>query len=82
MNWIIDRFEEGCAVIEETGSLEVILCPIADLPKGVKEGDVLIREGAKFIANPAETAARTARIQSKMDRLKKGNIKNKRHCPN
>ena len=71
MNWVIDRFEENLAVLENTESLEHIVCPVEDLPKGVKEGSVLYKEGERFLQDSEETAVRSRRIREKMERLKK-----------
>lgn len=71
MPWVVDRFEENMAVLEDTESLESIICLIADLPKGLREGDVLIRDGVHFLLDSEETAVRSRRIREKMERLKK-----------
>ena len=71
MSWVIDRFEENLAVLENTESLKSIVCPIADLPDGVREGDTLTLKGTQFLLNPEETDNRSRRIREKMERLKK-----------
>ena len=71
MIWVIDRLEEGLAVLENTENLENIVCPVTDLPDGAREGDTLTREGTRFLLNPEVTAARSRRIREKMERLKK-----------
>jgi len=71
MAWVIDRFEENLAVLEDTTTLENIICPMMDLPSGVREGDTLIKKGSQFILDLEETVARSRRIREKMERLKK-----------
>ena len=68
--WIIDRIEEGLAVLEY--GFDSIICPITNLPEGVREGSVLIKDGMNFLLDASEeTAARSHRIREKFERLKK-----------
>ena len=70
--WIVDRIEEGLAVLENIANLESIVCPVADLPKGIQEGDPLIKEGSSFLLDSSEeAAARSSRMKEKFERLKK-----------
>ena len=72
MSWIIDRFEEGLAVIEERGSLETIVCPASDLPEGSKEGTALVRDGGRFLLDySGEALSHSRKVREKMDNLKK-----------
>ena len=71
MPWVVDRFEENMVILEDVESLECIVCTVADLPKGLREGDVLIRDGVHFLLDSEETAVRSRRIREKMERLKK-----------
>ena len=62
MLWIVDRIENGIAVIEtESGTLELEL---KYLPEGTKEGNVI-----KLTLSPEEEKKRRERIKKKMDRL-------------
>ncbi len=62
MLWIVDRIENGIAVIEtESGTLELEL---KYLPDGTKEGNVI-----KLTLSPEEEQKRQERIKKKMDRL-------------
>jgi len=70
MAWVIDRIEEGIAVLENTDSREILELPRTDLPKGCREGHVLKKEGDCFYADPEGTANRVKNIQNKFDRLK------------
>jgi len=71
MRWIIDRFEENVAILENPETLEIKERPRADLPTGVKEGDVLIDDGGVLRLDYAETEARATRIRERFNRLKK-----------
>ena len=62
MLWIVDRIENGIAVIEtESGTLELEL---KYLPEGTKEGNVI-----KLTLSPEEEQKRRERIKKEMDRL-------------
>ena len=64
--WVVDRFEEDFAVMENTENLSIIAYPVACLPEGTKEGSVL-----KLVLEEAETLTRSKRIEEKFERLKK-----------
>ncbi len=71
--WIVDQIEDGVASIEVDGK-PTITIPIAGLPKGVQEGDVL---RATIVQDPDEKArrlAQSARQLSKSGGGDKGNI--------
>jgi len=71
MRFIIDRFEEDFALLENPETLEVKEYPRAKLPKGAKEGDVLTESDGVLSLDSAETEARAARIRERFNRLKK-----------
>ena len=71
MRWIIDRFEEDTAVLENPETLEMKDCPRAELPAGAKEGDVLTEDGGVLRLDRAETEVRAGRIRERFNRLKK-----------
>ncbi|MCL2852797.1 MAG: DUF3006 domain-containing protein [Defluviitaleaceae bacterium] len=64
---VIDRIESGIAVCEPLDQGETREFEIALLPKGAKEGDVLIYDGKRLIFDEDSTAARTNKIQSMLD---------------
>ena len=68
--WVIDRIEEGWAVLENTTTLETISLPIKNLPRGVNPGDTLINQNSKWYKDEAETEARAKRIQERFARIK------------
>ena len=72
MAWIVDRFEEELAVLEDSENLKSMICSVSDLPYGVKEGDSFIKKGDRFLPDLSrEAAIRRWRINEKFERLKK-----------
>lgn len=55
--WVIDQIENGVAAVEMGGD-HVVTIPLAVLPPGVKEGDVL---RVTMSLDPAELAQRLAK---------------------
>jgi len=73
MQWIIDRIEDGkIAVLENPDTEETKELPRAKLPKGAKEGHVLIEDGDGLRIDQAETDARKARIRERFKALQRG----------
>ena len=68
--WVIDRIEDGIAVLENTQTGETCELLRTSLPKGCREGHVLKKEADCFVPDPEGTAQRVAGIKSKFDRLK------------
>lgn len=69
--WVVDRFEESWAVLENTATREIISLPRASLPKNTREGTTLVKIESKWYVNEAETAAREARINERFARIKR-----------
>ncbi len=65
MQYEIDRFEGAVAVCLKDG-FELTINR-ADLPIGVKEGDILIAAADGYIVDENETAARRERSKSLLD---------------
>ena len=59
--YIIDRIEEGFAVVECDG--EMLNIKLNILPEGVKSGDVLTKSNGNFIINQQEQQTRQQKIQ-------------------
>lgn len=63
MQFIIDRFEEGYAVCE--GSKKKMKnIPVADLPEGCKEGDILVKSPEGYQINASATKQRVKEIKA------------------
>jgi hypothetical protein len=70
--WVIDRIENGIAVLINTDTQETQDRPKKELPNGAKEGQLLsIDGGGAMKIDHEETAAQVARLQERLDRLKK-----------
>ena len=70
MTGIIDRIEEGFAVVELPEGMVNI--PLAGSPDGLREGLVVVVEAGQIIAvDEAESARRAAAMRSRFARLKR-----------
>ncbi|MEZ4467848.1 MAG: DUF3006 domain-containing protein [bacterium] len=65
--WVVDRIEGSFAVIVAEGLEDTFDVPLAALPAGVREGDVLV-----LGADPGATAERRAGVQARIDALAAG----------
>ena len=72
-NWVIDRIEEGWAVLECSGTLESINVLVSNLPPGIKPGVTVVKLKNGWIINEADTADRAARIHKRFNRIKSRN---------
>ena len=72
-SWVIDRIEEGWAVLENASTREVINVPLAKIPEGAKPGDTLINYKSKWLIDLADTRERAKRVKSRFDRIKSAN---------
>ncbi len=67
--WSIDRLEEKVAVCEDDNRQRREI-PLADLPEGVKEGDVLCRVDGRYRVDHRETERRRERNRKLLERLR------------
>lgn len=71
MKYIVDRFEEGTALLEPSeGPLCLEKMPRAQLPPETREGDILVREGERWRVDAAATAARREQLRRRFSRPK------------
>lgn len=69
--FILDRFEGEFAVCEdENGDMRSIAK--AELPKNIKEGDVLRFDGSGYSFDAERTSLRQERVKKLLSRLKRG----------
>ena len=68
--YAIDRFEEDVAVLVDDDE-HTFTTARSGLPAGVREGDVLCREGEAYRLDEAETTARRERIRRLEEKLRK-----------
>ena len=71
--WVIDQIENGVAAVEVDGN-HVVTVPVAILPAGVKEGDVLRVTMSQDPAELAQRLAKSAAQVAKGGTGGKGNI--------
>ncbi len=67
---VIDRIENGYAVIENEGIMLDI--PLSQLPEGVKESDVLTFENGIYFRDEITAAERREEISARLENLFKG----------
>ncbi|WP_373576307.1 DUF3006 domain-containing protein [Parafannyhessea umbonata] len=68
MRAIVDRLEGDVAVLEVDG-YRYVDAPLAELPPGVREGDVLDGEPGSWVLNEDEKSRRLAQNANLMSRL-------------
>jgi len=71
LNYVVDRIEDGIAVLECIQTNEVIEMPRGELPKGCREGLMLQKGSGGYAIDQEATKKRREMIQSKLDRLLK-----------
>ncbi|GBU22694.1 hypothetical protein R80B4_02606 [Fibrobacteres bacterium R8-0-B4] len=72
MHWIIDRVENKIAVLINTETEEELELPKKKLPKGSREGVLLLDDGSGVLrVDLEETAAQVARLQEQLSQLRK-----------
>lgn len=69
----VDRFEDHIAVLENRHTGKLINITINNLPKDVKEGDILSVIDGKLCINEEKTNCLSKNIQSRFNKLKKHN---------
>ena len=65
--YILDRIENGIAVIEADG--EMLNIPAEQLPNGAKEGDVLRMDGESISVDEQATASRKEAMRRRLKSL-------------
>jgi len=71
MNYIIDRIEDGIAVLECQVTNEIIEVPRKALPKGAREGQLLQKDGDGFAIDKTATERRRQEMRARLDRILK-----------
>lgn len=72
MEYIVDRFEEGIALLEPAqGPLRTEMLPRAQLPAETREGDVLVLENDVWRVDAEATAARRDKLRRRFERCGK-----------
>jgi len=66
---VIDRIENGIAVLECKATYEIIELPVNALPKGAREGHMLVKTGETFTIDRAATQARREEIKQRFEKI-------------
>ena len=69
MRYVVDRIEEGYAVLENQESGEITNMDLSEIPFIIYEGDVIIYENNKWNNSAEEKEIIEERINKKMDDL-------------
>jgi len=69
MTYIIDRIEDGIAVLECQATKEIIELPRKALPRGAREGQMLLKEEDGFVIDKAGTQKRKDEMRARLDRI-------------
>ena len=69
--WVIDRFEENKAVLEDMETLAIIVLERDNLPPDAREGDLLYKTDNAFIVDRAGTEKRAQEMRARFNRLVK-----------
>ena len=70
MPWIIDRYEEGIAILEDSETREILEISRKEMPKGAREGHVLKIEDGQYCLDLEGTARRKEMIKEKFSKLR------------
>ena len=66
---IIDRIEDGIAVIECKATGEIIELPKSAMPKGAREGQMLLKDGDTFTINREATQRRRDEMRARLEKI-------------
>ena len=72
--YIIDRIEDGIAVLECMETNEIIELPRSELPKGCREGQMLTKDGDCYAIDHEATQKRRENMQSRLEKLLKKKV--------
>ncbi len=71
MKYVIDKIENGIALLENTKDGNKLEIDIKKLPSNIKENDVLDYDGKSYVIDNTEKEKRIKRIREKMDKLRR-----------
>ncbi len=71
MKYAIDKIEENIAILEDINTKEKKEINIANLPKDIKEGSILVFKDNKYILDKKEEEKRRKIILEKFNKLKR-----------
>lgn len=70
MKFAVDRIEDDIVVLENIETNEIINLNIKQLPKNIKEKNIIRLENNEYILDNNEQVERENRIREKLNRLK------------
>lgn len=70
MKFIIDRIEDNIAICENLETKELIEININELPKNIKDGNIIILENNIYKLDVTEEQLRRRRLREKFNKLK------------
>lgn len=71
MRYSIDRIENDIVILENIDNNDILEININDLPKGIKEGHILVKENDTFVIDAEEENKRKNDLINRFQRLKK-----------
>lgn len=71
MKFAVDRIEDNIVVLENIENNEIINVKKEDLPKEIKELDIIMYDGKTYLLDDDEKINRIRRIKEKMEKLKR-----------
>jgi len=72
MNYIIDRIEDGIAVLECPETCEIIKLPKSELPKTAREGHVIVRDRDIYTIDRDATQKRRDDLKRRLEKILEG----------
>ena len=69
MKYAVDRIEDNIVILENIKTKEIIKEDISNLPKGIKEGTILIKRKT-YKVDYKTTSKREIKIRNKFNKLK------------
>jgi len=72
MTYIIDRIEDGIAILECQNTHEILKISMDALPKTAREGHVLTKDGDTYTINRDATQKRRDDIKRRLEKILEG----------
>lgn len=73
MKYAVDRIEEDIVVLENIKTGEILEVSISNLPKGIHEGSILVKENDEFLIDLGTEKERRESLRERLERLKGNN---------
>lgn len=73
MKYAVDRIEEDIVILENIKTGEILEVSIANLPKGIHEGSILVKNGDDFLIDLDTEKERRESLRERLERLKGNN---------